>query len=146
MTRLCTATVALTLIACGGGGPEPVLPAPAEPEAAIRVFMSAVEADDLERMASVWGGSRGPAVRYMDPDELHQRLTVIRIYLEHERYEILPPAINTAPAPGRRRYQVRIESKGCRPVVPFDLVRYQDGWLVNSVDLGAVGNPAKRCN
>ena len=103
MTRFVTPTIALTLLAaCGGGGHEPIVPAPAEPDVAIRQFMSAVAAHDLEQMASLWGGARGPAVRYMDRDELHQRLTVIRIYLEHERYEILPPGINTAPEPGRR--------------------------------------------
>ncbi len=147
MTRLIAPSVVLTLLAaCGGGSPESVVPAPAEPEAAIREFMSAIAAQNLDDMAGLWGGERGPALRYMDRTELHQRLTVIRIYLEHERYDILPPSLSATPQPGRRHYQVRLENKGCRPVVPFTLIRYREGWLVNSVDLGAVGNPAKRCN
>jgi hypothetical protein len=146
MTRLVVPPIVLALLAACGGAPESVVPAPAEPETAIREFMSAVADENLEDMAGLWGGERGPALRYMDRNELHQRLTVIQIYLEHERYDILPPGINTAPEPSRRHYQVRIENKGCRPVVPFTLIRYRGGWLVNSVDLGAVGNPAKRCN
>ncbi|NIM48468.1 MAG: hypothetical protein GTN62_02135 [Gemmatimonadales bacterium] len=135
--------VALTVVSCGG--PRP--PAPADPEAAVRAFLGAVRANSLVAMGEIWGGSRGPASAYMDPAELEQRLTVMRIYLEHEQYEILPPGESgiTGDRSRERIVRVQLTRKGCTPVVPFTVVKWRDGWLVSNFDIAAAGNPARSC-
>ena len=120
--------------------------APAEPENAVRDFLVAVRAQSLLEMGKLWGGSRGPAINYMEEQDLEQRLTVIRIYLEHERFEILPRETTATPlSPDRRIVRVRLMRRGCSPIVPFTLERYQQGWLVHDIDLAAAGNPRRRC-
>lgn len=108
--------------------------------------MSAVQANSLVAMGELWGGGRGPARSYMDTDDLEKRLTVIQTYMRHESYEILRPA---SPRIGDRAdlrtIDVRLSRRGCTPVVPFTVVRYRDGWLVNQIDLEAAGNPTRRC-
>ncbi len=139
------AVLALLLLGgCGGRGTTTV-PVPAEPESAIRGFMEAVKGNDLETMAGLWGGSRGPAVEHMDQQQLRQRLTVIQVYLDHESYEILPPGLGGASIGKKREFSVHISRKGCRPSVPFTLVQFQEGWLVSEIDLAAAGNPARSC-
>ncbi len=96
-------------------------------------------------MGELWGSARGPASGFIEAGELEQRLTIIRVYLEHERFEILPPAQEALLGGGERVLRVRLTRKGCTPVVPFTLVRWRDGWLVSDIDLGAAGNPALPC-
>jgi hypothetical protein len=95
-------------------------------------------------MAAYWGTSAGPASNSMPRDELEKRLTVMRVYLAHERYEFVSSDL----APGesnRRTVRARLTRSSCTPVVPFTLVRYRQGWLVENVDLTAVGNPTQVC-
>lgn len=139
---LSIATVAATLItACGGGYPAP---SPVEPENTVRAFLNAVKGNSLRAMGDLWGTSGGPASRSMGAQELEQRLTVMRIYLEHERYEIVP-ATDALRTRGKEVVRVRLTRKGCTPVVPFTLVRYRGGWLISEVDLAAAGNPQRVC-
>ena len=128
--------------ACHSGGS---FVAPANPEATVRGFMNAVKANSLTAMGELWGSKDGPANRWMDRQRLEQSLTVIRIYLEHDKYDIMPPNESRVEADGKHRVNVRIYRKGCSPVVPFTLVRAGDGWLVQDVDLVAAGNPAVPC-
>ena len=134
--------VLLIVSACRG---SPAALAPANPEAAVRTFMNAVKAGSLTGMAEAWGSSRGPASRYMARQELEQRLIVMRTYLAHEQFEVLPPSMESLPVADRRLLQVRLTRKGCTPVVPFTLVRYGEGWLVSEIDLAAAGNPERSC-
>lgn len=135
--------VVLLLAACGG--PRTVV-APVSPEAAVRGFLNAVRANSLIAMSELWGSPRGPARSYMKRDELDQRLTVIRTYLNHETFEILESqgALPVGPD-GRRSLQVRLTRRGCTPVVPFAVVPYGGGWLVSDIDLSAAGNPQRSC-
>ncbi|MFQ6044979.1 MAG: hypothetical protein ACE5PT_01295 [Gemmatimonadales bacterium] len=144
ITSIVLLAAIITAWACGGRGAR--LAAPASPEAAVRGFFAAVRANSLRSMGELWGGRQGPASRYMSERELEQRLTVIRIYLEHEAFEILPPeAVDAVLSPDRRIVRVRLTRKGCTPIVPFTLERYRDGWLVHEIDLAAAGNPARSC-
>lgn len=134
---------ALLLFACGG--PRGVV-APVSPEAAVRGFLNAVKANSLTAMGELWGSARGPARSYMKRDELDQRLTIIRTYLEHETFEILESQAAMPAGPdGRRSLQVRLTRRGCTPVVPFAVVPYGGGWLVSDIDLSAAGNPQRSC-
>jgi hypothetical protein len=140
------ARVWLTLMAlaaaCSRGGN---VPAPTEPEAAIRGFMNAVRANSIIAMGEYWGTSRGPAVRIMDRTEMEQRLTVIRTYLTHDSFEFTERNVPAPAGGGQRILDVRIVRGNCRPVVPFTVVRSGSGWLVQAIDLSAAGNPARPC-
>jgi hypothetical protein len=83
----------------------------------------------------------------MDSQTLEQRLTVMRIYLEHEEYTIVPrPAdVIVELESDEQSVFVRLTRKGCTPVVPFVLAPYRGGWLVRNIDLERAGNPARRC-
>ena len=138
--------VAATVLLAACGGPRAGGPAPVSPEAAIRSFLNAVKANSLAGMGATWGSSRGPASSYMDQAELEQRLTVIRAFLEHEKFEILGSQAGVAPGADQKRVvQVRLTRKGCEPVVPFTVIPYGGGWLVSDIDLSAAGNPQRPC-
>lgn len=131
------------LAACGGGA---MSPAPVSPEAAVRSFLNGVKANSLSTMGETWGTSRGPAATYMDRAELEQRLTVIRTFLEHEKFEVLGSQAGGLPTRDQRRViQVRLTRRGCQPVVPFTVIPYGGGWLVSDIDLSAAGNPQRSC-
>lgn len=133
----------VVLAACGGSASAP---APASPEAAVRGFLNAVRANSLTAMGELWGSARGPARSYMKPEEMEQRLAIIRTYLEHESFEIVESqAVLPTGSEGRRSLHVRLTRRGCTPVVPFTVVPYGGGWLVSDIDLSAAGNPQRRC-
>lgn len=120
--------------------------APSDPEAAVRGLLNAVKANSITGMAELWGSERGPASHWMNRDTMEQRLTVIRIYLAHDKYDIMPPNGATVDAPGKHRVDVRLyRHNGCTPVIPFTTMRVGNGWLVWDIDLTAAGNPAVPC-
>jgi len=108
--------------------------------------MNAVRARNLSAMADLWGTSKGPASRSMNKEELEQRLTVIRAFLDHETFEVVEPASPRFSPDGRERgLDVRVTRKKCRPLIPFTLVVWERSWLVKAIDLPSAGNPAKSC-
>ena len=138
----------LTVGSCssGGGGGGGGTSAPSSPEATVDAFMNAVRANSLVAMGDLWGTDRGPVRNYMAPDEVERRLSVMRIYLENEEYEILAPGAQMGMDEKQRVVRVQLTRRGCRPVVPFTVTRFGNGWLVSNVDLAAAGNPARPCD
>lgn len=132
----------LVATACGGRSTA-AGPRAENPAAAVEGFLAAVTANDLDAMGQRWGTDRGPAARWMDRQVLHQRLTVIQSLLVHERFAIEPG--NAPSTPDKPVIHVRLFRHGCQPVVPFTMVQYQGGWLVENVGLEAAGNPARSC-
>jgi hypothetical protein len=137
--------VTLGVLACGGGrGPQ--TPTPQSPQQALTEFMAGVKANDLKRMGNLWGSDRGPASRWMKPEDLNQRLTLLQIYLNHVGYRVLD---GPTPVPGQEKIQrFRLELQrpnNCTVVFPIDLMRADGGWLVNAVDLASLPNPARAC-
>jgi hypothetical protein len=131
-------------VGCGGGRSSSL--EPADPAATVQTFLEAVRDSNLTAMADLWGGSRGPALNYMDREELRKRLTVIQIYLDHERYELVQESgLTVAGGGGRQGVMARLFREGCIANVPFTLVPWSGRWLVNDIDLSAVGNPARQC-
>ena len=138
--------LALATAACGGKqSPVSTGNAPVEPEAAVRAFMNAVKANSIAAMRELWGTEKGPAASYLNGQEVEQRLTVIRAFLEHERYEFAQPNEVDPANSAQRIVKVRLTRKGCMPVVPITTVRWSNGWLVKNIDLSAAGNPARSC-
>ena len=137
--------VGLMVLAGCGGRAQVAGTAPVSPEAAVRAFMNAVDANSIVALRDLWGTERGPAASTMDLKEADQRLTVMRSFLEHESFEFEPGNAVDPANSMQRIVRVRLTRKGCRPVVPFTAVPWKDGWLVKNVDLSAAGNPARRC-
>jgi hypothetical protein len=136
--------VALSCLACGK---KPQPPAPQSLQQTLAAFMTAVKANDLDRMKNLWGSERGPASGYMDAEYLHRSLTVFQIYLNHTDYRVLEGPLPVQGKDRLRTFHVELQRPtGCRVVVPIDLVRANSGsWLVNDIHLEAAGNPAQAC-
>ena len=146
--RLATlAILSAVTISCGSRGGGSNVPPPADPEATVRSFLNAVRANSIAGMALLWGTSNGPASENLDRVTLEQRLTVIRIYLEHEEFTIVPgdPVAGVDVEAGERAVFVQLSRRGCTPTVPFTLVPHRGGWLVRDIDLAAAGNPSRSC-
>lgn len=133
----------IVLMGCGGRSVS--TPAPADPEQAVEAFMGAVKANDLRRMAELWGDQRGPALTYMKEEQLEPRLEIMRRYLQHERFVFVTENTGLGLSAQRQTLRVRLFRRGCEPVVPFTLIAYREGWLISNIDLGAAGNPRRRC-
>src|SRR6266705_3547130 len=82
-----TVLVALGCLACGGAGPGKL--APQSPQETLAQFMSAVKANDLERMRTLWGSERGLASSHLKSTDVNQRLAVLQIYLNHVGYRVV---------------------------------------------------------
>ncbi len=98
-----TVLVALGCLACGGGVAPGKL-APQSPQETLAQFMSAVKANDLERMRTLWGSERGLASSHLKSTDVNQRLAVLQIYLNHVGYRVVEgplPVPNKEPAPRR---------------------------------------------
>jgi hypothetical protein len=142
------AVVLVLAAGCHSGGGAFL--APASPEAAVRGFLNAVKTNSMTAMSELWGSEDGPASRTMTHTEsartdMEQRLTVMRIYLEHDKFDIMPANSGVIQASDKRIVDVRLYRRGCMPVVPFTAVRAGSGWLVSNVELAAAGNPALGC-
>lgn len=132
--------------ACGGSsGAGSVLPAET-PDATVTRFLRAVADSNITAMAQLWGTSAGPAAVTRQPDRWEQRVQLIRYYLRHDAARITGSSVVTG-QPDRHNVVVDLARQGCRSTVPFVLVRQPaGGWLVNEIELDAVGNPARKCN
>jgi hypothetical protein len=145
MRRL-TVLLALLGAACGRGSGGPQTPVPQSVNAALEQFLSAVKANDLSRMGTLWGTDRGPASQWMKPDELRQRLTIIQKYLDYAGYRIVEGPLAVPSRDDLRTYRVDLQRSGCNQVVQIDVIRTRSGgWLVHDVHLESAGSPATRC-
>jgi hypothetical protein len=143
--RVVVATLTFAALLSCGRRAKVAESAPVNPEATVRAFLNAVKANSLTGMRDLWGTERGPAAGYMNEGEVQQRLTVIRSFLDHEKFEFDQPNSVDPSNSSQRIVRVRLTRKGCQPVVPFTTVQWKSGWLVKNVDLSAAGNPARGC-
>src|ERR687886_368455 len=56
---------------------------------AVESFLSAVRAQDLQAMSTIWGNSKGPARDVVDRDQLEKRELIMQCYLGHDRFNVL---------------------------------------------------------
>jgi len=142
----------LTLSACRGQAVRVSEPAPAAPEAAVTAFLAAVNNNDVDRMALLWGTDRGPSrVVIRDTQERERRLVVMQRVLLHDAFQFLAtPSDQVAPAPGRRILTVELTRGDRRVTVPFTVVGQRaGGWIVEDIGLEAampLGNPRRSSN
>lgn len=140
----CVAAVALAACSSGGGAAKPVQPAHTA-NATVQNFMKAVADSNLTTMADLWGTTRGAAGTTHQPPDYERRIAVMRAYLSHDDFRILSD--NPDGSETRRAMQVQIRRQACTWDIPFTVIQLADGtWIINQVDLGAAGNPAKPCD
>jgi hypothetical protein len=134
------------LAACGGSaGKSPATPGPVtSPRGAVEQFLQAVADSNLQKMATLWGTSAGPASKTNQPPDYERRIVVMQAYLKNEGTSITSDAPDATP--DRHTVQVELRRDLCTKTVPFTVIKVADGtWLVNQVDLAAAGNPARPC-
>jgi hypothetical protein len=130
------------LLAGCGGGTAPVQPATSA-AAAVRGFMQAVADSNVDKMASLWGTTNGPASQTRQPADYERRVAIMQAYLRNDSFRVTSDVEETAT---RRALQVELKRRTCTWSVPFVSVKANNGsWLVNQVDLTAAGNPARPC-
>lgn len=105
--------------------------------------MQAVADSNLTKMASLWGTARGPASQTKQPADYERRIAIMQAYLRNDSFRVVSEARDSDT---RHSFQVLIRRQTCSWTVPFVTVKTGDGaWLVNQVDIGAAGNPARPC-
>ena len=100
--------------------------------AAVEQFLTAVRAEDLQAMGTIFGTSRGPSRDNMDRSELEKRLIILQCFFNHDKSRILgetlgegghrivtaeltrgtqtrSPRFYVIPGPGRRWYVDNME-------------------------------------
>ena len=135
---------ALILAACGGSsGAGDVAPL-GSAEAAVREFMAAVQDSNIARMGRSWGGENGPAAETHQPAQWEQRLKVVQFYLRGGNSRITSNTIVSGDSK-HRNVAVELTRGSCVKSIPFIAVQSGHGWLVESVDISAAGNPTNPC-
>ncbi len=110
-------------------------PAPSSPEATVGQFLAAVNANDHNRMAALWGDERGPSADVMrNAARRDSLMTIYQRLLATDSVRVL----GSEPVPGsasRRLLRMELFQGDRRVTVPFTLAPQRDGgWLVAAFD------------
>jgi hypothetical protein len=136
----------LALVPACRGRQAQLAPAPSTPEATLTQFLAAVNANDLSRMALLWGTERGPSTTWNpnSPAEQRQQLMIMQRVLITDSHRITGADIVPGP-PAMRRLHVEIVRGERRTMVPFVLVEARTGgWLVQEIGIDALmGTPGR---
>jgi hypothetical protein len=138
--------VSVAVVGCAGNSGNAVSLAPLDHSSAVRGFMDAVKSQDITTMAGLWGTRDGVAANSMDREELVRRLRVIMTYLAHDEYELSSVGNDLLGTESQRVVTVRVSRDNCVSEVPFTVVRADDGWLVQSMDLEATVSRRGNCS
>lgn len=134
---------ALLLAACAGGGAGSVAPI-GSAEGAVREFLAAVSDSNIARMGRAWGSAGGAAAVTNKPENWEERLKVVQILLRNGTYRVTSNVADPTAA-NKRSLNVEFTRGTCVKNVPFTAIQTGSGWLVESVDVSAAGNPINPC-
>ncbi len=113
-------------------------------EAALSDFMKAVADSNLKGMAALWGTQKGSAAKTKAPPDYERRLLIMHAYLRGNSYRVA--ATQTEENADKRNMLVEFSRNGCNKVAQVRTVKSRnEGWLVNFIDLSAVGGPGQSC-
>lgn len=116
------------------GGPEA---GATSSEAAVRQFLFAAKAQDLQAMSAVWGNAESPVRDRADRQELERRLLIMTCHLRHDESRI-----GAAQTGESSKVLHRVElTQGDKKASPlFTTVKNQNSgrWFVETFDLTAV--------
>lgn len=117
---------------------------PVAPTLVIEQFMRAVNANDLDGMARLFGTRDGSVLRIDPRRQVEERMFAIASILRHQDYVFDGDAI----IPGRQDEAVQILVRVTTPqqtaVVPFTMVNARGNWLVEQIGLERLTNPRGR--
>ena len=133
LQRLSVIAALVALPSCGGQ-PSGVTPAPT-PEATVGQFLAAVNANDLEGMAHLFGDERGRA-NWGNAVARQERLAIMQRLLKADSSRIVGSEADSAGVPTRRLVHVDLFRPERRASVPFIVARQRTGgWLVYAIGL-----------
>ena len=129
--------MSLGALAACGSRQAVVAPAPASPEATVGQFLAAVNANDHDRMAALFGDERGPSTVTW-AKQAARRDSVLTI-MQHLLVADSSRVVGTDAAPDKSTWRVlrMVLIQGDKRVtVPFTLApQAAGGWLVARIDL-----------
>jgi hypothetical protein len=101
---------------------------------AVRGFLAAAKAQDLQAMSMYFGNEDGPARDVLPRDELEKREIIMAGCLQHDRFEIIGDAPGTG---GARVLAVQLAKPGRSASVNFETVMSPRDrrWYIKSFDL-----------
>ncbi len=110
----------------------------ATPREAVNRFMAAAKIQDLQAMASIWGGPKGPASETMDKEALEMREVIMMRCLRHDTYTVLT---ETAAPNSDRVFVVELRLRNSSLRSNFTTTRGpKNRWYVLEVGLQALQN------
>lgn len=140
--RIGLVLLTMTMVACGGK-PGPGVGVDPGPGATVQHFMQAVADSNLNRMAELWGTSKGPAATTHQPSDYQKRVAIIWAYLRGSTARVMGEIERTD---NRSVLAVEVSRADCRKRVPFTMVRTGSGsWVINAIELALVGVPGSPC-
>lgn len=126
-----TACVKEQIIASGSVGPSLV----------VEQFLRATAAKDYAAMGRLFGTREGPISSKESRSYVEQRMATIAAVLRHHDFELQ----GEQSVPGRMteatKLMVGMTVDGKSYTVPYTLVRYKDGWLVEQIGLEVLTAP-----
>jgi len=146
MRRLVPALAVLGALGGWSCGSRPAATTPQSMNQVVEQFLTAVKANDVERIGHLWGDQHGAAAEHMKPDVLRKRTTVLQIYLANAGFRIVEGPLPVIGHDDQRTFRVELQRARCNVVTPIDVVRTGSGrWLVYDVHLEGLPNPAVGC-
>ncbi|HET9439134.1 MAG TPA: hypothetical protein VFO52_03140 [Longimicrobiales bacterium] len=112
------------------------------PSLVIEQFMRALNSEpkDLTTMGRLFGTSDGPILDRDPRAQVEQRMFAIATVLHHDDYEM----VREQQVPGRTNEAtqvfVRVKQGSNNNPVPFTLVRYKGGWLIEQIGIDVITN------
>lgn len=118
---------------------------PQSPEAALTAFMRAVDDSNMTRMMQLWGTEKGSAAKTKQPPDYQKRVFIMYTYLKGTTYHVSGTQPDTSSAT-RRVLLVEFRRNECKGQTLVRSVKTKtEGWLINSIDLAAIGTPGRQC-
>ena len=129
---------AVALLASCAGQPAGVTPAPT-PEATVGQFLAAVNANDLDRMAALFGDEHG-RTRWGTPQAKQERLTIMQRLLRADSSRFVGSEPDSTGVTTRRLVHYELIGVDRRVEVPFVVARQRagGGWLVYAIGLASL--------
>ncbi len=127
MRRLVPALAVLGALGGWSCGSRPAATTPQSMNQVVEQFLTAVKANDVERIGHLWGDQHGAAAEHMKPDVLRKRTTVLQIYLANAGFRIVEGPLPVIGHDDQRTFRVELQRARCNVVTPIDVVRTSAG-------------------
>lgn len=114
------------------------------PSLVLEQFMRAANAKDLGAMSRVFGTKDGPVAGKWGRTEIEQRMFAIAAELRHNDFEVVGEEMVPGRTETATKLNVRVTNGEGKFIVPFTLVRFKSGWLVEQIGIEVLTGPKKR--